>query len=233
MTLLSVYARLYAECLRRALSGIGKNPWTLLLPAVLVFAFGKLLLLMAVAIGSTLAGLLVGFLTAAAVSCYLYFLGRVLENSRARAREFSVALKAYFWSVLNILFVVWIAQLISGMVFGNLSQGLALGTAFWLGVVILCNATPEVIYLRGTYGGLATLQRSFHFLQENWIEWAVPNLLLLGLLYEIWTLPLPDYLSQVAFGAVLHLGMAFRGQLFLALDGSGHRQRMFRYRTGT
>jgi hypothetical protein len=32
-------------------------------------------------------------------------------------------------------------------------------------------------------------------------------------------------------GALLHLVMVFRGYLFAALDGTSHRQRMYRYRS--
>ena len=99
---------------------------------------------------------------------------------------------------------------------------------------------PEVIYQRHTYGGLATIQRAVQFLQANWMEWGVPNLLLLALLWLAWRDGL-GLLMQVGtagvvlwsifFGSLLHLVMVFRGHLFAALDGSSHRQRMFRYRT--
>ena len=46
--------------------------------------------------------------------------------------------------------------------------------------VILLNAAPEVIYQRGSRGGLETVQRSVRFLQANWIEWGIPNLLILA-----------------------------------------------------
>ena len=42
---------------------------------------------------------------------------------------------------------------------------------------------------------------------------------------------LGDLITPVLEGALLHLVMVFRGHLFAALDGSSHRQRMYRYRS--
>jgi hypothetical protein len=38
--------------------------------------------------------------------------------------------------------------------------------------------------------------------------------------------------GTILLGAALHAAMVFRGYLFLALDGSSHRQRMFAHRLG-
>ena len=40
MNVVSVYARLYADCLGKTFTGIRKNAWTLLLPMGLVFVAG-------------------------------------------------------------------------------------------------------------------------------------------------------------------------------------------------
>src|SRR5262249_55552383 len=109
-----------------------------------------------------------------------------------------------------------------------------------LAAVILLNAAPEVIYQRGSYGGLETVQRSIRFLQANWIEWGIPNLAILAIWWYLPRYPLASLgvlgtiITEVVFGALLHLVMVFRGHLFAALDGTSHRQRMYRYRsTGT
>jgi hypothetical protein len=163
----------------------------------------------------------------------------VVANARVSVQELGAALRTYFWSVMNVMFVFWIASLISGLLLQGSSQGGLLELLLWLLVIVLCNAAPEVIYIRGAVGGLAILQRSIQFLQENWIEWAIPNALLLLVLYLLQTQA--SYLTLsfglvargLVFGALLHVGMVFRGHLFQVLDGSSHRQRMFRYRSGT
>ena len=87
-----------------------------------------------------------------------------------------------------------------------------------------------MIYEKGTYGGLATIQTSIEFIQHNWIEWYLPNVVIFGAIYAvIFQLRIP-YAGLLLAGVILHLGMIFRGNLFEALDGSSHRQRMFKYR---
>jgi hypothetical protein len=235
MKILVVYARLYWECLRKAILGIRKSPWTLLLPIPLLPAF--------FVIGALLAplgfvgGILMVFVRAALISCYLYFTGEVVSQSRVRISEFGRSIGTYLWSVVNLGFVLWIATFLLTMLFRtNARAGYLFGQLFWLASLILLNPAPEVIYLRGTYGGLATVQRSVEFVQQNWIEWFVPNLPLAYLGYSLlpW-LAQPDLLSllvvAIPIGALFHLVMVFRGHLFLALDRSSHRQRMFRYRS--
>jgi hypothetical protein len=235
MKILVVYARLYWECLRKAILGIRKNPWTLLLPIPFLPAF--------VLIGALLwplgfvGGILMVFVRAALISCYLYFTGEVVSQSRVRISEFGRSIGTYLWSVVNLGFVLWIATFLLTMLFRtNARAGYLFEQLFWLASLILLNPAPEVIYLRGTYGGLATVQRSVAFVQQNWIEWFIPNLPLafLGYLILPW-LAQPDLLGvlmvAIPVGALFHLAMVFRGHLFVALDRSSHRQRMFRYRS--
>ncbi|MGO9830050.1 MAG: hypothetical protein ACLPJH_07895 [Myxococcaceae bacterium] len=238
MNVAFIYARLYLDCSRRALASIAKSPWTLLLPMGLFLAL-QLAGVVASSLG-ILAGIVLGLVLAALGSCYLYFLGEVVANARVQLSEFRKSIGAYFWSVANVLFVYWIASFVVGSLLSHSPEARSADIALRLVALVLLNAVPEVIYQRHTYGGLATIQRAVQFLQANWLEWGVPNILLL---FGLW-LVLRDGLGlvvelgkgglvlwSVVFGSLLHLVMVFRGHLFAALDGSSHRQRMFRYRT--
>lgn len=238
MNVAVIYARLYLDCSRRALASIAKSPWTLLLPVGLFLGL-QLAGMVAAPLGM-LAGIVLGLVFAALGSCYLYFLGEVVANARVQLSEFRKSIGAYFWSVANVLFVYWIARLVLDMVLSRSPESRSAEVALQLVALVLLNAVPEVIYQRHTYGGLATIQRAVQFLQANWLEWGVPNLVLLALLWfvlknglalvlELGTFGL--VLWSVVFGSLLHTVMVFRGHLFAALDGSSHRQRMFRYRT--
>ena len=44
-------------------------------------------------------------------------------------------------------------------------------------------------------------------------------------------IPFGSIIQPVVYGALLHLVMVFRGHLFAALDGTSHRQRMYKYRS--
>ena len=55
-----------------------------------------------------------------------------------------------------------------------------------------------------------------------------------GIEHDIWLLllrlPYGFYVASLVGGALFHVIMVFRGHLFGELDGSTHRQRMFRHR---
>ena len=234
MKVLTVYLRIYADAFRQALAGIGKNAWTVLLPIGLLYANG---LASGLVLGIPLLGqFLVWIVWAAAASCYLYFVGEVVAKSRVKLDEFGRSIRAYFWSVANLFFVLWVATLVIRFMIPPAQQGV-FSQLLLLAVAILLNAAPEVIYQRGSYGGLETAQRSIRFLQDNWIEWGIPNLLILAIWWYFPPHPLVtlgalgSIIEAVVEGALLHLVMVFRGHLFAALDGTSHRQRMYRYRS--
>jgi hypothetical protein len=231
MKFVLVYARIYAECLRKAFKAIRKNVWTVLLPAILVVALD--------ALGHVLprdrvGGIFNRLALDAVGSCYLYFLGEVVANSRVGLSEFRKSIGAYFWAIMNVLFVEWIAEIALGMVLRQNPRADVAWGMYKIALFVLLNAVPEVLYEKGTRGGLATMQRSLQFIQEHWIEWFIPNLLLGWAAWEVWNRIPPSGVGYVAalaaFGALLHGVMVFRGFLFEALDGTTHRQRMYRYR---
>ncbi len=234
MKVVTVYLRIYADALRQALTGIGKNAWTVLLPMALLVAnnFARALVMGIPYLGQ----FLVWVVWAAAASCYLYFVGEVVAKSRVKLDEFGRSIGAYFWSVANLMFVLWVATLVIGLVVPPGQQQVFL-QLLELAAIILLNAAPEVIYQRGSSGGLETAQRSIRFLQANWIAWGIPNLAFLAVWWYLPRHPLALLgslgwvLEGVVEGALLHLVMVFRGHLFAALDGTSHRQRMYRYRS--
>lgn len=196
MKVVIVYARLYASCLSRAAKGLGKNPWTILLPMALFFAF--VVLAMFAAQIPLIGGFLIPLVGAAIGSAYLYFVGEIVGRSRVRVNELWKAVRAYFWSLINLSFWVWIAGLLLGSLVSHSPNAGLLLTLFGLAVFIVLNAAPEVIYQEGTYGGLATLQRSVEFIQQSWIEWFIP----MGLLYAAYKFLWVKGLQPLIFQAV-------------------------------
>lgn len=232
MGVITVYARLYTECFFEALEGIRRNLWTLILPVLVIIGY---VLLSSVAAPMGFAGgFLIALGRAALLSGYLYFLAEVVAKSRVTLRDLKTSLGVYFWSLVNLFFVIFVANFLLGRLVG-LSGALLL--VINLVALIAFNAAPEMIYQRGTHGGLATFQASLQFLQDNWLEWIVPNvpLFLLGWGFIRLSASLPpggDLPLIVIAGALAHVAMVFRGRVFAALVGSSHRQRMFKHRNG-
>jgi hypothetical protein len=100
---------------------------------------------------------------------------------------------------------------------------------------VLFNAVPELIYL-GHYNLAALLARSYEFVANNWIEWFPPNLLLAVTLGAIWLYPTETpagWIVQRVLGSLFfYFTMVVRGLLFIELDGSTRRSRIFRHKMG-
>lgn len=243
MNVVLVYSRLYADCLRKALKGIGKSPWTLLLPIALMFialVSGYLLGMLGI-----LGGLIWSLWVDALFSAYLYFLSETVQQSKVKVSEFKKSLGVYFWSILNVLFILWLVDLMFDYAIARNphQHTIRLGIAFF--EFVLLNAVPEVLYQRHTHG-FASITESVKFIQENWIEWLIPHLIVglpLFLIFPaIVNLVGGDVVAALAVamiaalplaivgGPLFHVFMVFRGHLFDALSSSTHRQRMYRYR---
>ncbi len=225
MSALTVYLQLYADCFKRALRAIGRNPWTLLLPAVILLArawAGRLLLPLGL-----VGGFVVALASAALASSYLYFLGDLVQGGRAPLSSLRRSLTTYLWPVVNVFFVLWVASLALQLLLGGRGQAAAIMLALWGIALIALNAVPEVIYLRGTHGGLQTVGASWRFLEAQWLPWFAVNLPLLAALVLLGLFLAVPYVGGLVLGAALHVVMVFRGQLFRELDGTSHRQRIF------
>jgi hypothetical protein len=235
MNIVAVYARIYAKAFTDALAAIAKNPWTLLLPMGLAVAWQVLGTLLGSMLDPFSGGFLIGLARSAALSIYCFFLGGLVANQKVGLDQLKASLGAYFWSWISIFFVLWVVDLVLTPVFKTNPD---LAVPFTLVKLIALNAVPEVVYQKGTRGGLETITRSFGFLQESWIEWFIPNALLIGLGFAAVALGalVAGLVGAIGVGLVggifLHVAMVFRGFLFEALDGSTHRQRMYRFRNG-
>jgi len=228
MMALKVYLHLYAECIRKAFAAIGKNPWTLLLPGLILFARDWASRL-AYTLGM-LGGIVVTLATAALFSSYLHFVGELVQGGRISGKDLQRGFGAYLWPVVNVFFVVWIATLVLEMLLGGNPNGAALLYALWFVALVALNVVPEVIYLRGSHGGLQTIAANWEFLKAQWIPWFAANLPLFGAVTLIAAFAQVPIVGTMLLGAALHVAMVFRGNLFRALDRTSHRQRMFAQR---
>ncbi|OFX23544.1 MAG: hypothetical protein A2V77_05435 [Anaeromyxobacter sp. RBG_16_69_14] len=229
MTVLNVYLRLYAECTRKAFAAIGKNPWTLLLPGLVLFARDWAARL-AYTLGM-LGGIVVSLATAALFSCYLHFVGELVQGGRISATDLRRSFGAYLWPVVNVFFVTWIASLLLGLVLRGNPNGAALLYALWIVALVGLNTVPEVIYLRASHGGVQTIATNWEFLKAQWIPWFAANVPLLGAVTLVAVYVQVPLGETILLGAAVHVAMVFRGNLFRALDRTSHRQRMFAQRS--
>lgn len=232
--LLRAYLRLYWDCLRATPRGFRKSPWVVLLP-MLYGVIAALASIIAAPLG-LVGGFLIGFVDAALAASLLYMLEALVSATAVKPREVVTSVRRYLWPVMNVLFIFWIAQLIVGPALGSLKNGAVITLALMAVLFILLNATPETIYQRRTYGGIATLVESGRFIQEHWIEWFIPNLLFgAALWFGLPRLLVYAPLGLGTWGVTLFLGllegalllpiMVFRGHLYRELTSGGLRRR--------
>jgi hypothetical protein len=224
--------RLYWDCLRRAVKAARKSPWTLALPVVylaILIVAGILLAPLGI-IGVFLAGIIGDLCT----SSFLYFVGQAVLGSPSRPSEMKRSFLVYFWPVVSFGFVIWFAARILHYALVANPNGGVIQLGIWAVAAVLLNAVPEVIYQKGDVRGIAIIAASARFIQEHWIEWFIPNLVLGAALYGVAMalarVPFGLFLVPVIGGALLYLAATFRGLLFHELETTSPYQRRMRYR---
>ena len=236
MKILQVTLWMYATALERSWQAVRKN-WVVSLAPVV---FGIILAV----VGSVVAplGIIGGFIyslvSAACASSGLYLIKNLVDSGKANFNDFLNGFTVYIWDVITILFIVGIPMRVAAMGLESVANGALIYFLLRLGLYILLNAVPELIYQSRT-SGLELIGASYNFIVENWLEWLIPNILFavagyffldfLGSL--IFGLPL--YLELFLYALFLGLGLAyfmtFRGFLFSELYGTTRRSRLYRY----
>lgn len=226
------------EMYRRAFSRgaiLAAKNWPVL---VSIFAYAGIL-----SVGVTFAvllglagGLLLSLLNAACMASFLYLVEQIVCSGKVSVADFRRSFGVYLWDVVGVSFVIWIFSMLTALIAQSTPNGAVIVLCINLVALVYFNAVPELIYL-GHSGAVALLSRSYQFIAANWIEWFPPNLLLLGGLAAIWLLipahePVLAVLRWAATALFLYFAMVVRGLLFIELDGSTRRARLFRHKMG-
>jgi len=181
-------------------------------------------------------GFLLSILTSACFGSFLYLVEMIVRTNKVTWQDFTQSFGVYLWDVVAVSFALWLFWFVARPLIEQMPQGPVIVLAINLVLVVLFNAVPELIYL-GHNSLMALLSRSYEFVANNWIEWFPPNLVLVGGLMVLWQLPVGDgWVAALARSALmalfLYFTMVVRGLLFIELDGSSRRARIFRHRMG-
>jgi hypothetical protein len=209
-------------------------------------------------------GLVGGFLiflaTAACVSSILSVLAEAVAHERIRVNELGPGFGRYLSSIAGVLFLFWVIELLLTLIVEQNPAMAWLELAVNLGLFLLCNPLPELVY-RGQRDGIGLVDEAVQFMRANAIEWLLPVALLLVPIFAIglreglvtmadvgatnalgvveltlraWLPPMGEigqFLLLIVASVLLSWIMLFRGFLFRALANSGRRQRVFVART--
>lgn len=197
------------------------------------------------------AGVILYLLSASLISSYFYVLYGIIKYERFEFRDIKRGFKVYLNEVTRVLFIGWIASIVVfNLIVPILSNSLGgyLDTQTIINIIMIIvfiaiNPLPEVIYQKG-YTGLDGIRYTFEFMKENWVEWLVPNVILLGLLYivtgriitslfstgislNLSVLSIKDILFYLIGQVIFSFAMIYRGVIFNILSTSTRRKRMF------
>jgi len=227
---------IYAVALRRSLECVSRN-WVASL-APLVYGLGLSLIGTLVAPLGLIGGLIYSLARAACISSGLFLIKNMVSSGRTDIQDFVNGFTAYLWEVVAIGFILWIPLWALWTALASAPNGALIYFLVQLGLYILLNAVPELIYQSRT-SGLELIGASYNFIVENWIEWLTPNLILFALGYFLLDFVgslfdrLPGFvqlfLDAFILGLCLTYFMTFRGFLFAELYGTTRRSRIYRY----
>jgi hypothetical protein len=151
-----------------------------------------------------LAGLAVAIADAFAVGALLALVERGVKNHALRLSDIGEAVGTYAWDVIGVGFVLWIPFMLLGQFarMGGVGPPILAITALLAAVFL--NPLPEVIYQSRTGSPLEDLAESARFVQQHWIEWFLPIVLVAA--------PLGSFLFLLP-GSLVRGGLSFFGSL--------------------
>jgi hypothetical protein len=124
-------------------------------------------------------GFIIGMTAVALISLYYLWVQQSIDSRRIRFKELLEFDAGLFFHVMSIAFIFWI---VLDLLLGSVSQASGDGTVrlvAQLAAFLLFNAIPETLY-RKRLEGIEALVDCFNFIKENWIEWFVPLVIILG-----------------------------------------------------
>ena len=186
-------------------------------------------------------------LSSALVSNYLYLLQQIIEQDRFSLQDFKDGFLIYLRKVWSIYFMGFVALLGLDIFLRPIIVGFVGPFVYHFGLIFLMifllNALPETIYQK-SFNGWESIKFSVEFIKEHWVEWYLPNILLIAILALITGSALINVFDNVIslraftqgpFGITLYLLgqlwfsyiMIYRGFLYKLLNTSSRRKRMF------
>ncbi len=206
----------------------------LLIPVTAGVLVVNVLIAMFAGLFGMLAGLFLLIADGAVLGAYLYALEQVLRYRKLKIGDLQDGVQVYFRRTVIIIMIINLAFYALSILGGILEGvGVIIMMLSYLGTFLLLNPLPEMLYMRH-YSEGESLQKSYEFILENWIDWFVPltpiMLLALGGGF-IGNMLLPGFgmvPGLLVQALVLPFLMVYRGYLFDILSKSSRRKRQFR-----
>lgn len=245
MDILSDIILVNKEIISKTRKTISKSPAILLMGVVysiISFLSGIIVFKLLAGLGMLL-GLIYALIQSAIVSSYLFVLHNAIVYNRFRWKDIKHGITYFIRKVYGVMFIFFLANLILGFllnIIGPLAEVITILTG---GITfILLNPLPESLYIKDR-DSLQTIVYCVDFMKENWLNWLLPNMLLMimlsfttGRVFLGGLNPFTGFSFGASLGTfimyllgsiIISLAMIYRGHLFVLLSTTTLRKRMF------
>lgn len=183
-------------------------------------------------ISSILTGILIYILKISLIGFFMAILYRAVKDSKLNRFNLNYDFGIFATKLMQVGFLIYIVELLVSRFFGKYF------ILLYVLSIIIFNALPEMIYIE-EYNGYESIKQSVKFLQNNLINWGLPNLIFLGIFYSFTNKAFIPTMLQLDLGdiksiiisiitiVVIAIFMIYRGVLFDELNGSSRRKREF------
>lgn len=233
------------EIILKSKNTLSRNPEVLLMGVV----YSILSLVAGIVVFNLLSGLgfLLGIIYAliesAIISSYLFVLHNVVIYNRFRWRDIKHGFTYFIRKVYGVLFIFYLVNLILNFL-SNIIGAFIVAIILFIGIaaLIVLNPLPESLYIKER-DSLQTILYCIDFMKENWLNWMVPNGLLMVILYFVtgglfngglnpfrglsFSNSIPSIIMYLLGSVLLSAAMIYRGHLFKLLSTTTLRKRMF------
>ncbi|NLJ78843.1 MAG: hypothetical protein GX329_05735 [Tissierellia bacterium] len=192
---------------------------------------------------SILAGIATLIVGSSLISNYLYLLYNIINYDRITVDDFKNGFKYFIRKIYGVFFIAWIGSYFLSIVLNAIgSNAILINRVIGIVILVALNPLPEIIYQRH-YSSGDSIKYALGFMEENWLNWLLPNAIFHFILYLITnTLVLGLFTTYLPIGhdiGIRRIGsyilgqtlfsfiMIYRGHLFKILSTSTRRKRMY------
>ena len=194
---------------------------------------------------SILAGILTTLVMSSLISNYFVLVQLTVLNREITFNDFKDGFKFYVWKIYGVFFILYLVSYLLDIFGGIFRVNTGLLTVIVnISFFVLFNALPEVIYLKD-YIPMDTIKYTLGFMKDNWVQWAIPNLIIFSILYFAsrgltgfitnsilsanFTIGFKTFLRSILVQMFVSIFMIYRGNLFYILSNSTRRNRIYKF----
>lgn len=246
MDILKDFLMINKQTFKKTVSSL-KNNWIIIFSGIVYMILNTIMIILINTflrgILGILSGLAIAIVTASLISNYLYLLYNVINYDSLKLQDFKDGFTYFLRKVYTIFFYGFILNILISLLSGVLgSYADVLSLIVNISILILLNPLPETLYIK-VLNPMDSIAYSIDFMKENWVNWFIPNVIMLILLYlltgnlisgiftthisYIRSFRIIDIILYLIASAFLSFIMIYRGHLYKLLSTSTRRKRMY------